>query len=493
MMSVHDSEKNVSPTDEKIDIHAVERTPTDEANDAAIAQFTPEEQKKIIHRIDRRLVVTLGVLYCCSLMDRVNLSSANIAGMAKGPGSLHLVGAQYSLIVLLFFIPYVIFQPPATVLMRKIGPRIFLTAIVILWGVCIMCFGFVEKWDQMAGLRIILGVLEAGFFPGSAYLMSCWYTRYELQKRYAVFYLIGSLASACSGILAYGIMQMHGLGNLAGWRWIFIMEGLITCAVGFGAWFLIVDFPELAARSWRFLNERETAFVVARIQLDRDDAVPTTFSAIAYMKNALDLKVWGFALIFGLSTTVTYAIAYFLPIILVRGMGFSIAEGQCLVAPPYACAALFMYLMAMMSDKFRNRGGVVIFNALLGLIGLPLLGYAKNNGVRYFGVFLATIGANGNIPAILTYQANNIRGQWKRALCSATLVGFGGIGGIMGSTVFREQDAPKYGPGILTCILANGVIILVVGLLSLKFHLANNRADRGGKIIEGQEGFRYTL
>lgn len=161
------------------------------------------------------------------------------------------------------------------------------------------------------------------------------------------------------------------------------MEGLITCVLGLGAYFLIVDFPELAASSWKFLNERETAFVVARIQHDRHDAIPTTFSAGAYLKNALDLKVWGFAFIFGLCTTVSYAIAYFLPIILVRGMGFSVAAGQCLVAPPYACAAIAMYLLAVAGDKYRIRGGVVVFNAVLGLIGLPLLGYSKNNAVRY--------------------------------------------------------------------------------------------------------------
>jgi MFS family permease len=85
-------------------------------------------------------------------------------------------------------------------------------------------FGFVKKWGQMLGLRVILGVLEAGFFPGFAYLLSTWYTRYELQKRNAVFYLIGSMASAMSGILAYGIMQMNGLAGLAGWRWIFIVR-----------------------------------------------------------------------------------------------------------------------------------------------------------------------------------------------------------------------------------------------------------------------------
>ena len=88
--------------------------------------------------------------------------------------------------------------------MRKMGPRVFLPLITFLWGGIMIAFGFVKKWEEMAGLRIILGVLEAGFFPGCAYLMSTWYTRYELQKRYSIFYLIGSGASAFAGILAYG-------------------------------------------------------------------------------------------------------------------------------------------------------------------------------------------------------------------------------------------------------------------------------------------------
>jgi MFS family permease len=174
-------------------------------------------------------------------------------------------------------------------------------------------------------------------------------------------------------------------------------------------------------------------------------------------------------------------------------MGFSLAAAQCLVAPPYVAAAIVMFIQAYFADKMHLRGPTVVFNALLGLIGLPLLGFVKNNGGRYFGVFLATICANANVPAVLTYQANNIRGQWKRAFCSATLVGAGGIGGIIGSTVFREMDAPGYRPGIEACMIANGLILIIVGVLTLKFGRANKRAEAGGKAIEGQEGFRYTL
>lgn len=291
------------------------------------------------------------------------------------------------------------------------------------------------------------------------------------------------------------------------------MEGIITCLLGIMGYFLIVDFPELAAGSWHFLSERESQFMVARIELDRHDAIPTVFSLREYVINAMDLKVWAFAALFGLTTTNTYAsefaqsinhsfvelmlihvqVAYFLPVILRNGMGFDLAASQCLVAPPYVAAAIVMYGFAIVGDKYRIRGPIVAFNAILGLIGLPLLGFAKSNGVRYFGIFLATIGANANIPSLLTYQANNIRGQWKRALCSATLVGFGGVGGIIGGTVFREQDSPKYIPGIETTMIANALVLIIVALLTIKFHRANKRAERGGKPIEGHEEFRYTL
>jgi MFS family permease len=142
-------------------------------------------------------------------------------------------------------------------------------------------------------------------------------------------------------------------------------------------------------------------------------------------------------MIFFNSTTVTYALAYFLPIILRENMGFSIAASQCLVAPPYVFGGFVMFATGWFGDKYHVRGPVILFNMLLCLIGLPIMGFHKSAGVRYFGVFLTTAGANSNVPATMSYQANNIRGQWKRAFCSATLVGFGGFGGIAGSLVFR--------------------------------------------------------
>ncbi|OSS53609.1 hypothetical protein B5807_01587 [Epicoccum nigrum] len=156
----------MSLSEEKAGVHEIERVDSSESklNNARIDTFTPEEQKKIIRKVDLRLIPTLGFMYCVSLMDRTNLGVAMVAGMGT---DLKLTGERYSIIVLLFFITYVALQPPATVVLRKLGPRIFLPSIVIIWGAVMIGFGFVKEWHTLIPLRLLLGIFEAGFFPVS--------------------------------------------------------------------------------------------------------------------------------------------------------------------------------------------------------------------------------------------------------------------------------------------------------------------------------------
>ncbi|KAI5357314.1 putative major facilitator superfamily, MFS transporter superfamily [Septoria linicola] len=470
-------------------------SPSSHNSDAedAFHWFTPEEGRKIKHKIDRRLVVMLGVMYCVSLMDRTNLSNAAIAGMRT---ELALVGNnRYSIITLVFFITYTLLQPLATPLTRKIGPRMFLSTICTLWGIVMIGMGVVNNWQSLVGLRVVLGIFEAGYFPGAVYLLSTWFVRYDVGKRYAVFYMIGSLASAAAGILAYGLMQMEGVAGYGGWRWIFIMEGIITVLIGIAGYIFLVGFPDQQAwKSWGFLNEREVRYVVACVDRDRGDATVEPFSMKRFLTPALDIKVWGFAMIFLCTTTIAYALAFFLPIILRLGMGFSIAESQCLVAPPYAFAAVVMYVESWFGDRYHVRGPQLTFNAIVAIIGLALMGWTTAPGVRYFGVFVCCAGVQANVVMAMSFQANNIRGQWKRAFCSASLVGFGGIGGIAGSLVFREQDLPTYRPGLWACMTACIITVVITSTLQFFFWRANKAADRGEKEIEGGgPTFRYTL
>lgn len=155
---------SASESDEKMAVSNIEKLDSydsDRVNDEIIHSFTDAEKKKIWRRIDRRLVLTLGLMYCVSLMDRTNTGIAVIAGMGL---DLVFIGFRYSTMVLVFFITYVALQPPATVVLRKLGPRIFLPLIVILWGTTMIGFGFVKHWYDLIPLRLVLGVFEVWLF-----------------------------------------------------------------------------------------------------------------------------------------------------------------------------------------------------------------------------------------------------------------------------------------------------------------------------------------
>jgi MFS family permease len=138
-------------------------------------EFDKKRAARIRHRIDWRLIPALGAMYGISLMDRKNVSNAAVAGMLKDLGIGK--GLEYNLVNLLFFVTYILLQPLTIVMCRKIGPRYFLPGICILWGGVIIGFGFAKNWQTLVPLRLILGGLESGYFPGCLYLLSCWYTK----------------------------------------------------------------------------------------------------------------------------------------------------------------------------------------------------------------------------------------------------------------------------------------------------------------------------
>ncbi|KAJ8116472.1 hypothetical protein ONZ43_g4434 [Nemania bipapillata] len=459
-----------------------------------VEEYTDRKARKIIHKIDRRLLVTIGFMYCVSLIDRTNVSFAAIAGLAN---DLVLTGNRYSIVTLAFFPSYIIFQPTSTILVRKLGPRIHISVITAAWGVIMLGMGFVKTFGEFTALRVIIGILEAGFFPSAVYLLSTWYTRYELGRRYGLFYVIGSVTSAFSGLLAFGFIHLEGAGGLRGWRWIFIIEGIITILLGIAGYWLLVDFPDSNRKTWKFLSEKERAWVVRRVNADRGDVEAPEFKIRTFLAAGLDWRVWAYGLIAFGSTTMSYALAFFLPIILNQNLGYDVGTSQALVAPPYAFAGIFMYAVGWLGDRYRMRGPIIVINMVVALIGLPILGWHPDPRIRYLGAFLLVAGANSNVPASLAYQATNIRGQWKRAFASATWVGFGGIGGIAGSLVFREQDKPEYKPGLWACIAVSLMNIIVVGICSISYYIDNKKADRGEKELEAddegyQPGFRYT-
>ncbi|KAI8686806.1 MFS domain-containing protein [Fusarium sp. Ph1] len=182
-----------------------------------------------------------------------------------------------------------------------------------------------------------------------------------MGKRYGLFYAFGAVPGAFAGIMAFRLAHMHGISGMDGWRWLFIIERVLACVAAFLGYWLLINLPNARRNNWRFLSNHERAWVVARINADRGDAKPTHFSLQKFTRHMLDIKVLGFGLLFFCCSTQGYAMSFFTPIILTSGW---------------------------IGDKYKLRGPLIVFNYILSVIGLSLMGSHKALGVWFFGIFL---------------------------------------------------------------------------------------------------------
>ncbi|RSL53847.1 hypothetical protein CEP53_007628 [Fusarium sp. AF-6] len=462
----------------------VERAETG-GNEQQDAQF----EKRVLRKVDLRLLPILGCLYTIALVDRSNVAVARISGMDEDLGLDQ--GSRASISLMVFFIGYIIFEIPSNAFIHKLGAANWLAFLAVAWGLVSLGIGFLHNWQGFAVLRSFLGVFEAGFFPGCVYLVSSWYRRYEVQKRMAGFFLTASALSAFANILAYGLIQISKHHSYKGWRWIFIIEGAITVVAGIGSWFIIVDFPDSSANT--FLTPEERAFVKARLAADRgpEEREKVTLKVVA--KTAADWKPWAFSLMYAAGAVGVYAFLFFLPLILRGGLGYSLEMSFILSTPPSLFSVIEAMTISWLADKMKMRGPFVVFQGLIGIIGLCMTGFVDSPTPRYIGTFLGVAGANGLVVTTLAWQANNIVGDSRRAVSTAILISMSGVGGIYSSMVFRQQDAPNYLPGIIAVMAINVAAVLVAVVTMVLLRWQNQRADKGEVLCEDREGFRYTL
>lgn len=234
--------------------------------------------------------------------------------------------------------------------------------------------------------------------------------------------------------------------------------------------------------------------ILTRIERDRADAVADQLTLSKVGHYVMDLKLWAYALMFGGTTTGSYALSYFLPQIL-AGMGFSAANSQILVAPPYVWAVIPAVASGYLSDRTQIRSIWIVFNALCAIMGLALFSFLPNANTagRYAGVFLCCGGVNSNVPLIIGWAQVSIRAQSKRGYTSALIIAFGGVGGIVSALVFKENQAPTYRLGVYFTLGCQVFIVLCCAALSVFFRFRNRKADRKEAILEGHHDFRYQL
>ncbi|KAJ7783325.1 major facilitator superfamily domain-containing protein [Mycena metata] len=452
---------------EKADVEEVEHA------ELQVRDVDPEFERKTIRRVDWRLLPLMSALYAVALIDRTNLSvkfpnSARTAGMAV---DLDLtVSNRYSTVSCLYFVPYILFQLPSNILLKFFGVRLWLTICILGWGIVQLGMGFVKTWGQLTVCRVLLGLFEAGFFPALVFVITTWYKRHEVQKRLALFYLTSVVIGGFSGIIGYAITFLKGKGGLDSWNWIFIIQGILTIVLAILNHLFIAEFPQRN----NFLTVEQTNLILSRVELDRGDSLPDEITLAKVLHHLVSLM-------FMCATMPAYAVAYFVTIIL-NSMGWSVRNSLLLSTPPYAISC---FTFAWLSDKTKKRAPFIAVQAVMILVGMALTGYAKQNGVRYFGLFLSAAGSSGCVPAVLAY----------RAVSTAVIVSAGGVGGIFATTVFREQDFPRYLNGVWATI---GCQLLMIVLLAItSWHFARkNRLLREGKLLaplEGTPGFYYTI
>ena len=211
--------------------------------------------------------------------------------------------------------------------------------------------------------------------PGSIFLVSAWYRKYEVQKRLAVYFLGSLFVQGFSNIFAYGLVQIGNHTTYKGWRWIYIIEGAITAVLGIIAYFYLIDFPD--SRRTKFLTGKEKAFVNDRLSWDRGLHENHKVTWTSIRKDLKDWKVWACAWIYFSATIGTYALGFFLPTILKKSLGFSVAAAFCLSGVRDTFAVIVSFTLSWWSDKIKKRGPFVCGQAIMSIIGLSILAYTK--------------------------------------------------------------------------------------------------------------------
>ncbi|KAJ7049979.1 MFS general substrate transporter [Mycena amicta] len=463
--------------------------------------LSEEEERRLWRKVDLRLMPILSIMYLFSFMDRGNIGNAKLDGLVT---QLNLTGDKYNIALTMYFIPYCIFECPANLVLKKFRPSKWLPGITLVWGTVMTLMGLVKTYPQLVGVRILLGVAEAGLFPGVVYYLSLWYPRHMLQLRVGYFFGAASMAGAFSGLLAYGINFMSGIQGLEGWSWIFILEGIATVVVGIIAFFVLVDFPVTAS----FLTAEERSFLVWRKKYDNSSVGEEEHFEMRHLWQAVsDWQTWLHILIYMSVIGPLYGITLFLPTI-IKTFGHNVPVSQLLTVPPYVFATITLYVFAVWSDRIKKRWPFIYAGLIMLLIGFAINISRAPSGVKYFGTFFCVGGSYAAFPGVVAWLGNNLSGQYKRGVGMALHIGIGNFSGAIASNIYRTQDSPRFLVGHGCELMFVGIGLICVPIAVLTYTRINNARDELAKQVEGKPvytakelremgdrapDFRYTL
>jgi ACS family tartrate transporter-like MFS transporter len=414
-------------------------------------------RRAAVARVSRRLIPFLFLLYILNFLDRVNVGFAALEmnrDLGFGP-------AVYGFGAGVFFLGYCLFEVPSNLVLYRTGARLWIARIMVTWGLAASAMMLVHTPGSFYLLRFLLGVAEAGFFPGIIFYLTSWYPARERARAYAWFLAAIPVCGVIGGPLSGALLGLDGWLGLRGWQWLFLLEGIPSVLVGVAVLWLLPDRP----RDARWLPPAERAWLEERLASERGDRISPHGASL---RRALaDPVVWWLGLSYFLLVVALYGFALWLPQLVKASGDFSNFEVGVITAIPYAVAAVGMVLVGRSSDRTGERHLHLALPALAGALGFFAVTRAGSTGLLVAALSLTAFGVLGWLGPFWALPTAFLREQ-AAAGGIALINSMGAVGGFVGPYLIGhiKERTGEFAPGLL--LLAGCLVAAVVVVLGLR-------------------------
>ncbi|GFG26543.1 uncharacterized transporter C460.05 [Aspergillus udagawae] len=436
-------------------------------------EYPSEEAKKVLRKIDTRLIPLLVVIYMLQYLDKNSLNFASVYGLKKGT-NLH--GQDYAWLGSIFYFGYLIAQYPAGYALQRLPMGKVLSITTIMWGALLMTTPACHNFAGIAANRFLLGFVEAVVNPGFVLLMSMWYTAQEQPLRLEAYYCTNGIATMFGGLIGYAVG--HITSGLPRWMYVFLIFGAVSVATGILSLLLLPDLPSTA----RFLTPRERAIAVDRVARNQQGVKNHHFKWEQVWQAARDPKTW-LLFVMAVGAQVPNSALTSFTSIIVGSFGFDTLGTQYLQIPGGAVQFLALlvggWIATKFGDKFHSRSAcMIVANSIciIGsglLVGLP----ATNKWGRLVALWLCYFQGLG-FSMSLTVVSSNVAGYTKKQVTGALLFTGYCVGNIIGPQTFKESEAPRYRSAYIAMLVGYVVKLVSITALYVYMYSENRRRDR---------------
>jgi len=335
----------------------------------------------VVRTLTWRLVTFLFLLYIVAYLDRINLGFAALQMQQQ----LGFTDAVYGFGAGVFFAGYFLFQVPSNLVLERVGARRWIAVLMILWGIISASMALVTSVRSFYALRFLLGAAEAGFFPGVILYLKNWFPARARARTVARFMTAAPLSGVVGGPLSGALLGLHHKAGLAGWQWMFLLEGIPAIVLGAIVWAYLVDRPALA----HWLSEEQREWLQQTLLAEANASPESQSNALAAFRMG---RIWVLALVYCGLNTVSYGVSMWLPNLIKSLGGMSNFTVGVLSAIPYVAAAITMVFVGLSSDRSGERRWHTAVPALAGALAIGLAGGTTSLATAVALVSIAVVG-----------------------------------------------------------------------------------------------------